>query len=134
VRIDETDADIDVEDLPVVEGDGGQLRQVFQNLLDNAIEYSGDGPPETHVRAERAGDEWRISVSDDGIGIDPADRGRVFEVFQRLHAPDDHLNWHRPRAVRAHRRAPRRRYLGRLRTRRGGDVHVHAPAAGERDA
>jgi PAS domain S-box-containing protein len=135
VRIDETDADIDVEDLPVVEGDGGQLRQVFQNLLDNAIEYSGDGPPETHVRAERAGDEWRISVSDDGIGIDPADRGRVFEVFQRLHAPDDHSGTGIGLAL-----------CERIVERHGGDIWGDSepgegatftftlPAAGERDA
>jgi len=90
VRIDETDADIDAEDLPVVEGDRGQLRQVFQNLLDNAIEYSGDDPPEITVSAQRRGDWWEISVTDQGIGIDPADADRVFEVFQRLHAPDDH--------------------------------------------
>ncbi|WP_436923995.1 PAS domain S-box protein [Halosimplex amylolyticum] len=90
VRIDETDAEITVDGLPRVEGDGGQLRQVFQNLLDNAIEYSGTEPPRVHVSAERAGDRWEISVSDEGIGIDSEDADRVFEVFQSLHSRDDH--------------------------------------------
>ncbi|WP_459191421.1 PAS domain S-box protein [Halosimplex sp. J119] len=90
VRIEETDADIDAEPLPEVEGDAGQLRQVFQNLLDNAIEYSGDEPPDIAIGAEREGDEWVISVSDEGIGIDPDDSDRVFEVFQRLHSREDH--------------------------------------------
>ncbi|MFC6824864.1 PAS domain-containing sensor histidine kinase [Halopelagius fulvigenes] len=90
VRIEETDAEITAEELPRVEGDRGQLRQVFQNLLDNAVEYSGDEPPRVHVSAERNGDRWEVSVTDEGIGIAPEDADRVFEVFQSLHAPDEH--------------------------------------------
>ncbi|WP_459190944.1 PAS domain-containing protein [Halosimplex sp. J119] len=90
VRIEETEAEVTAEDLPQVEGDGGQLRQVFQNLLDNAIEYSGEDSPRVHVSAERAGDWWEISVSDEGIGIEPEDTDRVFEVFQSLHSRADH--------------------------------------------
>ena len=85
IKIEETDAEITVEGLPRVHGDAGQLSQVCQNLLDNAIEYSGDDRPRIHVAAERNGDEWLISVSDDGIGIDPEYADRVFEVFQSLH-------------------------------------------------
>ncbi|WP_415382462.1 PAS domain S-box protein [Halosimplex sp. TS25] len=90
VRIEESDAEITADGLPRVEGDGGQLRQVFQNLFDNAIEYSGDESPRIHVSAERVGDRWSISVRDEGIGIDADDVDRVFEVFQRLHSHDDH--------------------------------------------
>ena len=89
-RIAETDAEITVASLPRVEGDRGQLRQVFQNLLDNAIEYAGEDPPRVHVDAERTGDRWTISVSDEGIGIDPDEQERVFEVFQRLHTNDEY--------------------------------------------
>ncbi|OAQ53637.1 histidine kinase [Natrinema mahii] len=89
-RIEETDAAIEVEELPWVEGDAGQLRQVFQNLLANALEYSGDEPPEIRVSAERAGDRWAISVRDEGIGIDPENQDRIFRVFQRLHSHEDH--------------------------------------------
>ncbi|RDI70165.1 PAS domain-containing sensor histidine kinase [Halopelagius longus] len=90
VMIQESNAEITAEDLPRVEGDRGQLRQVFQNLLDNAIEYSGDEPPRIHIGAERDGDRWLVSVEDNGIGIDPEDTDRVFEVFQRLHTRDEH--------------------------------------------
>ncbi|MFC7195525.1 ATP-binding protein [Halosimplex aquaticum] len=90
VRIEESGAEITADPLPQVEGDGGQLRQVFQNLFDNAIEYSGDDPPRVRVSAERAGDRWEVSVSDEGIGIDPEDADRVFEVFQSLHSQGDH--------------------------------------------
>ena len=92
VKIEEHDADITAEGLPRVMGDAGQLRQLFQNLLDNAIDYSGDDPPRVHVSAEQAnsGDEWMISVSDEGIGIDSEHVDRVFEVFESLHSQDEH--------------------------------------------
>jgi PAS domain S-box-containing protein len=90
MRIAETDADVSVEPLPRVEGDPNQLRQVFQNLLSNAVEYSGDDPPEVRVSADRVGSYWRIAVRDEGVGIDPAHAERIFEVFQRLHTHDEH--------------------------------------------
>ncbi|MFU8869124.1 PAS domain S-box protein [Natronococcus sp.] len=89
VRIAETGADITADPLPTVEGDESQLRQVFQNLLDNAIEYS-DGTPRIHVFAERRGPEWVISVRDEGIGIPADEREQIFEMFQRLHGRGDH--------------------------------------------
>ena len=90
VTIEEHDAEITVDPLPRVEGDAGQLRQLFQNLLENALEYSGDDPPRVHVAADRNGDECTISVRDEGIGIDPDDQERIFEVFQRLHSREEH--------------------------------------------
>lgn len=81
-----TDTRITVDSLPPIEGDYNQLRQVFQNLLDNAIEYSGDETPDIHVSAERNSTEWTISVHDEGIGIEPADQEKIFEVFQRGHS------------------------------------------------
>ncbi|ELY55076.1 multi-sensor signal transduction histidine kinase [Natronococcus jeotgali DSM 18795] len=90
VMIERQDAEITIEPLPTVQGDASQLRQLFQNLLSNAIEYSGDDPPRVHVGAERDGDRWRLSVRDEGIGLDPAAADRVFQVFQRLHGPDEY--------------------------------------------
>ena len=90
MRIEEHDAEIAADSLPTVYGDEEQLRHVFQNLLDNAIEYSGAAPPRVDVSAERRGDEWRIAVRDDGIGIDRDDQDRIFDVFERLHALDEH--------------------------------------------
>ena len=84
------DADVYVDALPHVEGDGIQLRQLFQNLVENAAEYSGDTPPTIRIAAERRGDEWLVSVEDEGIGLDPDDRSRIFELFERLHTLDEH--------------------------------------------
>ncbi|ELZ18792.1 PAS/PAC sensor signal transduction histidine kinase [Haloterrigena salina JCM 13891] len=88
--IEEHDAEIRSEPLPRVDGDADQLRQLFQNLLDNAIEYSGDEPPQIEITAERRGDEWTVSVADEGIGLEVEDQERIFEVFQRLHSRDEH--------------------------------------------
>ncbi|WP_339103298.1 PAS domain S-box protein [Haloterrigena salinisoli] len=89
VRIEETGAEITVEELPRVTGDCDQLRQLFQNLVENALEYSGDETPRVHVSARRragSDDRWEISVRDEGIGIDPDDAEEIFEVFQSLHS------------------------------------------------
>ncbi|MDJ1431063.1 ATP-binding protein [Halostagnicola sp. A-GB9-2] len=91
MRIEETAAEITVESLPTVRGDPNQLRLVFQNLLDNAIQYSGDGSPRITISSEREGEEWTLSVSDEGIGIDHEDEDRVFEMFQRLHSHEEYV-------------------------------------------
>ncbi|WP_137291732.1 PAS domain S-box protein [Natronorubrum halophilum] len=90
IQIEETDAEITVEELPSVRGDADQLRQVFQNLLSNALEYSGDESPTIDVSADRDGTRWTISVADEGIGIDAEETDRIFEVFQRLHSREEH--------------------------------------------
>ncbi|MDS0477447.1 ATP-binding protein [Natrinema sp. 1APR25-10V2] len=90
LQLEESDAEVTVGSLPRVEGDASQLRQVFQNLLSNAIEYSGDEPPRIHVSAERDGSYWTVSVADEGIGIAPDDQEQIFDVFQRLHSREKH--------------------------------------------
>ncbi len=90
VMIEDSNAEITADSLPTVRGDTRQLRQLFQNLLSNAIEYSGDAPPQVHVSAERNGTTWELSVQDEGIGIDPEDSDRVFAVFQRLHSREEY--------------------------------------------
>jgi len=79
----ETSARVEARDLPVVRADRGQLVQVFQNLIANAIKFRGPDPPEVIVRAERKGDGWCFAVEDNGVGIHPADAERVFGMFQR---------------------------------------------------
>ncbi|WP_265110838.1 ATP-binding protein [Halosolutus halophilus] len=90
MRLTESDAYVEVDELPRVLGDENQLHQVFQNLLSNAIEYSGDEPPRVQISAERNSSMWEVSVQDEGIGIEPDAQDRIFEVFQRLHSRDDH--------------------------------------------
>jgi PAS domain S-box-containing protein len=76
------------DDLPTVRGDESQLRQLFQNLISNAIKFVEQGPPRVHVSAEREGRAWRFAVADNGIGIDPKHADRIFAVFKRLHSRD----------------------------------------------
>ena len=69
---------------------GDQLARVFQNLIDNALKYRSDKPPEIHISARRAGDEWILAVSDNGIGFEMQHADRIFGVFQRLHSSTEH--------------------------------------------
>ncbi len=61
------------------------LQQVFQNLITNAIKYRRDSPPEIQISASRQGRTWQFSVRDNGIGIDPQYKEKIFGVFKRLH-------------------------------------------------
>ena len=75
--------------LPAVLGNEALLVQVFNNLIGNAIKFVAPGvAPRVLVRAHAAEDRIRVEVADNGIGISPADRGRVFGVFERLHGQE----------------------------------------------
>jgi PAS domain S-box-containing protein len=80
----ETGAEVTREPMPVVLGDAPQLRQLFANLLGNALKFHGDAPPKVHVGARRQGARWELSVRDNGIGIEPEYFDRIFVIFQRL--------------------------------------------------
>ncbi len=69
-------------DLPLVNADAPSLSRAIQNLLSNAMKYSGDSRW-IGLLVERAGAEIRIDVSDHGIGIEPAETDRIFEPFYR---------------------------------------------------
>lgn len=86
VAIIESGASVVVDELPIVNGDPGQLTQVFENLLSNALKFMpSDRVPEIRVSAERDGAAWRFAVEDNGIGIDEIHRARIFMMFKRLH-------------------------------------------------
>ena len=85
VAINESGAQVTHDPLPSVRGDGGQLAQLFQNLIANGIKFHGASPARIHVRAERRGADWEFFVRDNGIGIAEQDFGRIFVIFQRLH-------------------------------------------------
>lgn len=85
-RIEETGARIVADPLPVVQGDTGQLSYVFQNILSNSLKYRhGNRSPEIYISAEPAGEEWIISVRDNGIGFEPQYAERIFGLFKRLY-------------------------------------------------
>ena len=85
LTIAESGATITHEPLPTVWGDVTRLGQVVHNLIGNALKFRGPAPPRVHVCARRAGEQWRFAVRDNGIGIDPAQARRLFQVFRRLH-------------------------------------------------
>jgi signal transduction histidine kinase len=76
--------------LPVVSGELTQLVQVLLNLIGNALKYRSTHDPAVHVSADRTDGAWRISVRDNGIGIEPRHASRIFEMFERLHNAQDY--------------------------------------------
>lgn len=72
--------------LPVLVADPLRMTQLFQNLVENAVKFRTEAAPRVRVSAERRGEEWEFTVSDNGIGIEEKSRERVFGVFQRLHS------------------------------------------------
>jgi signal transduction histidine kinase len=85
VQIEQSGAQITHDSLPRVIADPLQLLQLFQNLISNGIKFRGEEPPRIHVSARREDRKWRFSVRDNGIGIPPEQRERIFEIFKRLH-------------------------------------------------
>ncbi|WP_121354885.1 sensor histidine kinase [Flavisolibacter nicotianae] len=101
VAIEQKNAIVSVDQLPVVKGYRRQLQQLFQNLISNALKYSNPGvPPEIHIGyrlvkgadipfetspANKEKDYHLIEISDNGIGFEPQYAERIFQMFQRLH-------------------------------------------------
>jgi signal transduction histidine kinase len=88
--IEDARATVEVAPLPVVRGERTLLVGLFQNLIGNAVKFRGVDPPVVTITVDRRGDVWELGVADNGIGIDPQYRDRVFVIFQRLHARDDY--------------------------------------------
>ena len=103
VAITETGAEISADPLPTVPADPGLFAQLLQNLIENALKFrKPDVPPRIHVSAQkefgahqefgahRESTSWRFTLSDNGIGMEPKDAQRVFQLFQRLHGRDEY--------------------------------------------
>ena len=89
--IQETGAVIESDDLPIVGGNPVQIQRVLENLIANGIKYQPAGQTaRVTVSAEDAGDRWKITVADNGIGIAPEFAGSVFEPFRRLHSWEEY--------------------------------------------
>ncbi|NND99902.1 MAG: PAS domain S-box protein, partial [Pirellulaceae bacterium] len=86
----ESDATITVDNLPQIHAEPRQLKQLFVNLIGNAIKYRGDQPPRVHVSATSKSTHWVFAVEDNGIGIPEESRERVFGIFKRLHLDDQY--------------------------------------------
>lgn len=87
--IEESGAMVTHDLLPEVLADEVQLIQLFQNLIGNAIKYQNHGRPKIHIAVANGGAQYRFSVHDNGLGIDPQYFERIFGMFQRLHKREE---------------------------------------------
>jgi signal transduction histidine kinase len=82
---------IEHDPLPTVPGEPTLLVALLQNLVGNAVKYrSPDRPCQIRISAERQGEEWLLSVDDNGIGVEQQYADRIFTIFQRLHLRDQY--------------------------------------------
>ena len=88
--MEESGATIERSPLPELRIQQVHLVQLFQNLIGNAIKYRGDQPPLVRISAEQEGPLWRLCIQDNGIGIAPEYREKVFGLFKRLHNSDQY--------------------------------------------
>ena len=87
LAIEDSGAKVTRDQLPSVIADPAQLRQLFQNLMANAVKFRRpDVAPVVHVSARTEDANWSFAVSDNGIGIEPQYLQRIFVLFQRLHS------------------------------------------------
>jgi PAS domain S-box-containing protein len=86
--IEESGAIVTRERLPSVTGDAIQLTRLLQNLLANSMKYRTPEPPRIHVSAQPSNGEWRFSVTDNGIGIEPQYAEKIFGIFKLLKPRD----------------------------------------------
>lgn len=90
MSISETNAVITSDQLPTIQVDQWQIKQLFQNLIANALKFHGETTPKIHIGAVRDSSNWIFSIRDNGIGIDPKYFDRIFVVFKRLHDRDEY--------------------------------------------
>lgn len=92
VGLRDSGAEVTVEgDLPVISGDALELSRLFQNLIGNALKYRRpETSPVIRIACEQEDAFWRVSVTDNGIGVAQEFHERIFQIFQRLHTRDEY--------------------------------------------
>jgi len=84
------DVGLSRDELPTLNADRGQVVQLFQNLIGNAVKFRSTEPLRIRIGAERQEDDWLFAVQDNGIGIEPEHSERIFGMFQRLHTGEEY--------------------------------------------
>jgi len=83
-------AEVLSEQLPVFTGHQVEIKQLFQNLLSNAIKFrKKEIAPRIHISASDERTHWKFAIRDNGIGIDPQYKEKIFLIFQRLHSKSE---------------------------------------------
>ncbi len=90
LAIEDANAAVTRDALPVVPADESQLEHVFLNLIGNALKFRGSQRPAVHVTASQRDGDWLFSVRDNGIGIESQYFDRIFVIFQRLHGREEY--------------------------------------------
>lgn len=89
--IDDTNAKINIDDMPIIYAAEGYMKQLFNNLIANALKYQPEGRiPEVDISVKEKPDEWLFSISDNGIGIKEEYQEKIFAIFQRLHTKEEY--------------------------------------------
>ena len=115
-------AAVSLGELPTVMGDRTQLQQLFQNLISNGLKFKNGNAPQIEVSAQPDSSGWRFFVADNGIGIEPQQRERIFGAFERLHSRDDYAGTGIGLAI-----------CKKIVARHGGEIHVEEnPGGGSR--
>ncbi len=81
---------INIDPLPVIEGEYIKIKQIFSNLIDNSLKFHSHRPPVIDVRCEDNGAFWKFTVRDNGVGIDLDHSVDIFRAFKRLHKNDEY--------------------------------------------
>lgn len=90
ISIEDSDAIINIKDLPTTVADETQLVQLFQNIIGNAIKFRNSKNPKISVVSKRKNGHWQFSITDNGIGIDPKYQNKIFTIFQRLESKENY--------------------------------------------
>jgi PAS domain S-box-containing protein len=90
MQIEENNAVITHDPLPILYGDEKLKVQLFQNLISNAIKYRSQEPPKIHISATKKKNQYLFSVKDNGIGMSPKYLEQIFTIFKRLHTHEEY--------------------------------------------
>ena len=91
ILVEEKQATFIYQDLPTIKGNVREIRQLLQNLIGNALKFtSKNRTPTIEIKATEQNDSWLFSIADNGIGIEPKYKDKIFQMFQRLHSPSEY--------------------------------------------
>lgn len=88
--IEDNNAVLTHDPLPIIYANDQQMVQLFQNFIVNAIKYHGEENPKIHISSEKLDKEYVFAIRDNGIGIEEQHLERIFTIFQRLHNRNDY--------------------------------------------